>query len=346
MPKIHSKFEINGYLAEEFIALTIADARLKKFQNEMKRFQNTTKFSFLTSGTTGKPKKIEFSIEQITSSVNATHQRFGLFIGAVVWHALPLEYVAGKMMLYRALLCGYRLVVTVPVLTNSEIEKLPLVIDFAPLVPLQVGKLVELGEFTTNRIKKVLIGGAPISDELERKLLEINSSGQFYESFGSTESLTHIAVRNISQSDEFFKALPGVQFFIENDCLVISAPTISEGKLRTNDIVDLKSATEFRWLGRANNVINSGGIKLFPEQIEKKLKGTISVPFFIASRPSIKLGEEIILVIQSDKKLELVNLHKLLDKFERPKEIFYNEVFVSTESGKINRKATLDSIQV
>jgi O-succinylbenzoic acid--CoA ligase len=124
--------------------------------------------------------------------------------------------------------------------------------------------------------------------------------------------------------------------------LVIHAPRISPEVIITNDIVELVDENQFIFLGRMDNVINSGGIKLIPEQIEQKLVGKISQRFFIASKPDDELGEKVVLVIEGEKH-ELDNsIYESLVKYEKPKEIIFIPKFLDTATGKIMRNETLN----
>jgi O-succinylbenzoic acid--CoA ligase len=169
-----------------------------------------------------------------------------------------------------------------------------------------------------------------------------------------TETITHVAVRALNQGNsgsntETFKILPDITISKdERNCLVINAPNISDEPVITNDMVDLISEKEFIWLGRFDNVINSGGVKLIPEQIEQKLASIITSRFFISALPDSKLGQKLILIVEGEKieglkdKISKANL----GKFEEPKVIFYVPAFENTTNGKIIREKSLSLIKV
>lgn len=164
-----------------------------------------------------------------------------------------------------------------------------------------------------------------------------------------TETITHIALKKIAQNglqNQSFKTLPHVTVSVdERTCLVIYAPKIAEATIVTNDVVDLVSETEFKWLGRYDNVINSGGVKLFPEQIEAKMSSIIPSRFFVAGIPDEKLGQKLIVVVEGTfeglKLLEEIKSLKALEQFEIPKEIYSVVEFLETDSGKIQRDKTI-----
>ena len=158
-----------------------------------------------------------------------------------------------------------------------------------------------------------------------------------------TETITHIAAKKVGE--EAFTVLPGVTIsYDENDCLVIHAPKISNEVIVTKDVVKLVNENQFVFLGRFDNVINSGGIKLIPEQIEEKLVDKISQRFFVAGKPDEKLGEKLILIIEGDEQPVDHAIFDELDKYEKPKEVVFIPKFKETENGKLIRKETLESL--
>jgi O-succinylbenzoic acid--CoA ligase len=161
-----------------------------------------------------------------------------------------------------------------------------------------------------------------------------------YETYGMTETITHIAARKLGEIA--FTVLPDVTVtFDDRNCLVIHAPRISEDVIVTNDIVELLDENRFVFLGRMDNVINSGGIKLLPEQIERKLTLKMQNRFFIAAKPDAELGEKVVLVIEGEKHELDASLYEGLDKYEKPKEVIFIPKFKDTVTGKILRKESL-----
>jgi O-succinylbenzoic acid--CoA ligase len=177
------------------------------------------------------------------------------------------------MMIVRALIIGLELDILTP---SSHLDDLQLdkKYDFVAIVPLQAeNSLAKLHQF-----KKIIVGGAKVSDELANKLLLIPSD--IYETYGMTETITHIAAKKIGE--DYFNVLSHASVSSDTrNCLIIDAPSISTEKIITNDIVEIQNSKQFKWLGRYDNVINSGGIKLFPEQIEAKLTSKLTNRFFI-----------------------------------------------------------------
>jgi O-succinylbenzoic acid--CoA ligase len=205
--------------------------------------------------------------------------------------------------------------------------------DFVAMVPMQVqNSILELF-----KVKKLIIGGAKISETLRNQLLEVPT--QIYETYGMTETITHIAVKKIEEKS--FTVLPNVTIATdERDCLVI-ASRISDTYIVTNDVVELLSETQFHLLGRIDNVINSGGVKLFPEQIEAKLSDKIKQRFFVIGIPDEKLGEQVLIVIEGKPAIFDDSVFENLPLYEKPKAIRFVPKFIETESGKVKRKDTL-----
>jgi O-succinylbenzoic acid--CoA ligase len=183
--------------------------------------------------------------------------------------------------------------------------------------------------------------------------IKVNIS-KFYETYGMTETVTHVAVRQlqskVADGESYFKALEHVNFEQDDrQCLIIHAPKLAEFAVVTNDIVDLKSQTSFNLLGRFDNVVNSGGVKLFPEQIEQKLQPVIDERFIIASEEDATLGEKLILIVENPRDSaesigNRIKYLKGLTKFEVPKEIYTIAKFKETVNGKIQRKETIKAI--
>ncbi|MGV8828702.1 MAG: AMP-binding protein [Breznakibacter sp.] len=288
-----------------------------------------------TSGSTGEPKLISVSKEAMVLSAQKTIRFFGLEPGTRALLCLPASYIAGRMMLVRAFVGQWDLHFVQP---NNLFEALgdDSVYDMAALVPLQLEQLLAAG-FDFSRIKTIIVGGAPCSNALRQSLAGSN----IWETYGMTETVSHIALRKIGEA--WFYPLQDVFLSVEaRGCLCIDAPGITHCRLVTNDVVELQPDGRFRFLGRADHVINSGGIKHFPEELEIKLAGCFSVPYFLIGLPDASLGEKIVLVLEIDVVDEagiLEKLKTLLDKYEIPKAVMALNPFPHTGNGKIDRPA-------
>jgi O-succinylbenzoic acid--CoA ligase len=300
-----------------------------------------------TSGSTGKPKSIKLPKQSMINSARMTNRFFGLDDQKTALLCLPASYIAGKMMLVRALVGGFNLLTVEP--SANPFENLAVPVDFTAITPYQLFHSVE--SLQRREVGQVIVGGSPVTGKLE-KLVE-NVSAELYETYGMTETCSHIALRcfNGKNKSDSFTILEGVSIRQdERECLIIKAPHLLDEEIKTNDMVELIGNRSFRWLGRADSAINSGGIKIHPEQVEKKLEGIIPTSYFITSVPDDLLENKVVLVIESEsytlqqEVLLKARLEELLGKFEIPKQIFYLPAFVYSESNKVLRKETLAAI--
>lgn len=294
-----------------------------------------TFFNAQTSGSTGPPKRLKIEKQRARNSAQLTANYLGLQKGDSALLALPMTYIAGKMMLIRSMVIGLKLTLVEP--TAQPLLGLKNTIDFCALTPFQVQNSSKELAF----LDCLIIGGAALTPALVKKIKRY-SKGRVYETYGMTETVSHIAMREIHPKEsKLFSALSGVRLLTdERDCLEIFAPQLNSSKLQTNDRVLLsENKRKFSWLGRTDFVINSGGVKIQPEEVEQKLAEAISLPFFIAGIPDENLGEKVVLFIESENEF-IIDLSRL-NKFEKPKEVFFVNEFVRTVTGKVQRGETL-----
>ncbi|WP_293895443.1 AMP-binding protein [Flavobacterium sp.] len=336
---VHNLFKLSGFHLDREDLCRVAYSFIKEGEDFEKPvgdflldwFDSKNFIEMETSGTTGTPKRISVSKQAMVDSALATGDFFDLQPGDKALQCLPVKYVAGKMMLVRAMILGLDLEFVAPSshpLDNNEID-----FDFVAMVPLQAqNSIPEL-----KKVKKLIVGGAAVNKTLEKQLQKLPT--QVYETYGMTETITHIAARKLGE--KAFTVLPYVTIsYDDRNCLVIHAPRISDEVIITNDIVELVNENQFIFLGRMDNVINSGGIKLIPEQIEEKLASKIHQRFFIASKSDNELGEKVVLVIEGEKQELDDSIYEALDKYEKPKELVFVPKFKETTTGKILRKET------
>ena len=294
-----------------------------------------------TSGSTGTPKTISLKKEYVKRSALKTLKFFNLKQGDKALLALPVKYIAGKLMIVRAIEGKMNLYCVEPSLTPAFDET---VIDFAAMTPAQVSALLETenGKELLNKIKKLIIGGDKISRSLETKLDALKT--EIWHTYGMTETITHIALKKVNGKDktQYFKPLPGVSLSLaEDNRLIIDAPGIGVRFMKTNDIAEINPDGSFIIKGRIDNVIISGGVKLFPEEMEKKIEKVMRKPFYFKGEPDDKFGEKPVLVIESeipvDKEKVMKEIKPLLSKYELPKKIITKKEFEKTLSGKIKR---------
>jgi O-succinylbenzoic acid--CoA ligase len=307
------------------------------------------RFVQATSGSTGVPKLQEITRQQLESSARATGAFFGVDSEFKLLCCLNPAYIAGKMMLVRALVWDCEITLVEP--NAAPLASQEEAFDLVAMVPLQVETILSSPSNLEKlkAIQTVLIGGAPLSDSLHKAL---NKEGIVaWQTFGMTETVSHIALAPIGTGELIYEALPGVEIGVsESQCLWIQSAMSGAEKIETNDSVELRSKTTFVWLGRADFMVNSGGIKLFPEQLEKKINPWMSerypgVSYFFFGEEDDRLGQRLVLYVEGEASqfnLEALEegLKKLLGKFEVPKKINLLPQFTYTETGKINRPVT------
>ena len=330
---INSRFKLNGkhYTENELISF----CKNKSSENNevyifiMDLLSNKRTIKVQTSGSTGNPKTYSIKKSKMISSAKKTEKFFNLKQGDKALLCLPISFIAGKMMVVRALTIGLDLVVKKP--CDDPLEKLNQNFDFAAMTVHQLNNSIK----NINKIKCLIVGGSPVNESLKEKIT-YKTKG-IYETYGMTETLSHVALKNLSNGEKEFSSLPGVEFSSRNGVLVINASYLSKRPIITNDIVELISDTRFVWIGRKDYVINSGGIKTNPEIIEKKLNPFYSSKFIICGIPHEKLGEQVVLVFENKIPSNYTLCFNKLGVYEKPKEVFCLKFFKYL-NGKIERR--------
>jgi O-succinylbenzoic acid--CoA ligase len=302
-----------------------------------------------TSGSTGVPKLQEITRQQLMASATATGAFFGVNSEFKLLCCLNPAYIAGKMMLVRAMIWDCEITLVEP--NANPLASQEESFDLVAMVPLQIETSLSSPSSLEKlkAIQTVLIGGAPLSDSLQMALSKEGIAA--WQTFGMTETVSHIALAPIGTGELIYEALPGVEIGIsENQCLWIQSAMSGSEKIETNDVIELRSKNTFVWQGRADFMVNSGGVKLFPEQLEKKINAWMSdrypgVPYFFFGEADERLGERLVLYVEgeaSQLNLEALEeeLKKLLGKFEVPKKINLLPRFTYTDTGKVNRPVT------
>lgn len=291
-----------------------------------------------TSGSTGVPKAIRVRKAQMMQSAQMTCRFLGLQAGDSALLCMPLRYIAGKMVVVRALVAQLDLRLAVP--SGHPLAYVKRSPTFAAMIPLQIYNSLQQKEeqIMLMGIKQLLIGGGSIDTALEQAIRTL--PGAIYSTYGMTETLSHIALRRLNgqQASPCYTPLEGVQVSLsEEGTLRIEAPLVCDQPLVTNDVAKLYPDGSFIILGRKDNIINTGGIKIQIEEVEQGLKSILNHPFAITSLPDPKFGERIVLLYTGDALApdSLISL----PKYQRPKSIFYTQEIPLTETGKINRPA-------
>lgn len=339
---VHNRFKLNGFHFDKDDLCRVAYSFIKEGEDFEKHvghflldwFDENSFLWIATSGTTGEPKMIQVEKQAMVNSAIATGNFFHLEPGNTALNCLPVKYIAGKMMFVRAFILGLDMDFVAP--SSHPLKRNDKNYDFVAMVPLQA----ENSLLQINQIKKLIVGGVRMSSTLINNLKK--SKCEVFETYSMTETVTHIAAKKIGE--KAFSVFPNISISQDNrNCLVISAPNLNVDKIITNDLVEMVSNNQFVWLGRQDNIINSGGIKLIPEQIETKLSSKLKGRFFVAGIPDDTLGEKLVLFIEGNKYEIAPSLYDELDKYEKPKEVFFIAKFLETETGKVKRNEIVTS---
>ena len=289
-----------------------------------------------TSGSTGTPKIIKLSKDKMLASASSTCQYFKLKVGDKALLCMSPKHIGGIMIIVRAFYAQLDLHVVLP--SSNPLENETIDYDFIAVVPYQASITLVHHPKKLSRIKHVLLGGGKVDRSLEQQLTQANV--QAYSSFGMTETISHFAIRKIGNS-EAYTCLPGYHIDLSADgTLIVHAPALQDQAIQTKDIIEYLSPSSFNWLGRSDFAIESGGVKILPEQVEQALSINISERFFITSQAHPKLNNEVVLVIEGKEREIEDKLFDRLPKYHRPRKIVFLPKFVETASGKINRLAT------
>ncbi|KIC62608.1 AMP-binding protein [Chryseobacterium taiwanense] len=314
------------------------EIKIKNFLEEW--FSDSETVKVQTSGSTGVPKIFDIEKKKMINSAEMTCNFLGLQEGDTALICLPVEYISGKMMVVRSIVRKLKLIVVD--LSTKPVENLNEEIDFCAMTPLQVENSLE----KLHLIKNLIIGGAAVSESLKTKIIQTlslsNSQTKIFETYGMSETLSHIGLKQVApNSEDFFTVFENVEISKdERGCLKIFAPKVNAEILQTNDLVEIKDRNQFRFLGRIDNVINSGGAKIFPEELEALVKKEISNEVVFLGIEDESLGQKLILVVegeQSEVLIEKISNIPFEKNFHKPKEFIFLEKIPRTPNGKVNR---------
>jgi O-succinylbenzoic acid--CoA ligase len=319
-----------------------------------KWLQGTSSFIFHTSGSTGKPKAIEVSREQMLWSAQNTIDALHLTSTEHILLCINPRMIGGAMMLVRAMMLGCR--ITVINSSSKILHQIPSehTYTFASFVPLQLAILMEESTDALlkklNRFRNILIGGAPLSTALNQILTSCTAS--VWHTYGMTETISHIALRNVK--DTAYQTLPGTRIKLDDrDCLCICNVATQNKWLSTNDMAIMIDEQHFTIIGRADEVVNSGGIKFHIRDIEKWLEQLEpQITFFVTAVHDEKLGDKIVAVFEGNLPDEKIltkwqqAIQKNISTYAVPKAFLVAKAFVKTPGGKINKPQTILNILI
>lgn len=313
-------------------------------------------FLQFTSGSSGEPKPVQISRQQMLDSARLTIQHLHLNELEACLLAISAEYIGGKMLLVRALECDMNVHIAEPSShVFSSLDKNHSY-GLASVVPLQLQELLtdETAVQNVEKFSHLLIGGAPVSGLLELKLKQLKGV-RLWHTYGMTETVSHVALRciNAEQSSDYYTAFSGVELDLDSrGCLKIKAAVTGNEWLQTNDVAVLQSANTFSIIGRLDEIINSGGIKIPTQLIEAKIatiliERGLTCRFFVGAIPDERLGQKVVLVMEVSSMSEaegdeiLQVLKHQLPRFWAPSNLFFMERFLLTGSGKLNKMSML-----
>lgn len=288
-----------------------------------------------TSGSTGEPKPMWAEKRRMLASARITCDFLGLKPGDRALLCMSLDYIAGKMMVVRALERRLKLVAVEP--DGHPLAGVEGPIDFAAMVPMQVYNSLQVPEERQRlmQIRHLIIGGGAIDGRMERQLRSFPHA--VWSTYGMTETLSHIALRRLSgpAASPWYMPFDTVKVSLDDEgCLVIDAPVVHEGRLVTHDRAEL-SSRGFRIIGRKDNVICSGGIKIQAEEVERALKPFMRGGFMITKRKDEKFGEIVVMLTEQTDMAEVEELCvAALPKYWCPRRYIHVAQIPLTETGK------------
>ena len=310
-------------------------------------------FTLTTSGSTGTPKEIKLSRNQMVASARLTGQVLDLQKETRALVCLNVNYIAGMMMLVRGLELEWQMIIVEP--GSNPLLEVPesSAFDFVALVPMQLSAILQ-DEKTRRRVRelgKILLGGAPVSETLLREIQVLDSP--VYQSYGMTETVSHVALRRLNGDarQDDYQVLPGIEFGIDaRNCLSLRGAVTNDELVQTNDLVEITSLNTFHWLGRFDSVINSGGVKISLDKMDRVvgevLQGMdVASDFFCWHEPDEKLGQKLVLFLEHGP--SFLKTERLLEKisnrvkrYETPKAVYFAKPFKRTPTAKIDKIAT------
>ena len=313
-------------------------ARLAEFLQEW--FDPSDTVRVHTSGSTGTPKELHVEKRRMMASAMLTVDFLGLQKGDTALLCMPLQYIAGKMVVVRSLVAGLNLLPVPP--SGHPLKDLHEAPVFAALIPMQVFNSLQVPAETAllKDIRQLIIGGGSIDASLGEALKDFPHA--VWSTYGMTETLSHIAMRRLNgpEASEEYTPFPGVSVSTSPEgTLVIQAPAVNPDKLVTNDLVEFDAQGRFRILGRRDNTINTGGVKIQIEQVEDALRPHLPFPFIITSVPDAKFGERVVLLVENTPAdhPQIPSAAAALPPYWRPKQVFSVPQLPKTGTGKPDR---------
>lgn len=303
-------------------------------------FSDSPCITVYTSGSTGTPKALIVRKEKMMQSACMTCEFLDLRKGDSALLCMNLRYIGAMMVVVRSLVAGLNLILRAP--SGHPLADVYEPLRFAAMVPLQVYNTLQVSEEKErlHQTEILIIGGGAVEAALENEIQELRSA--VYSTYGMTETLSHIALRRLNgpSASSHYQPFPSVQPSLSSEgTLVIKAPSVCDEVLVTNDVAQIYPDGTFTIQGRKDNIINSGGIKIQAEWVEKQLRALITVPFVITSIPDVRLGEAVVLLMEQTDRIDQIkeSIISLLPLYHNPQYIQTVDKIPLTGNGKIDR---------
>lgn len=325
--------------AQDLEGLELEGLELEVWQFIARWYDCSESIALQTSGSTGRPKLLNIPKRWMRTSAAATTQALGLASGMRALLCISPKYVGGMMMIVRSLELGLDLYLDAP----SRQPSTAIPVDFTAMVPLQVEQLLAEGQ-ALSQFGRIIIGGAPLSAQTAARLGDAGTP--VYATFGMTETVSHIALRRLDGAarSEHYETLADIRVSSDADGrLIMDIPQFDRLRLQSNDQVEILDPQHFTWLGRTDNAINSGGLKIHPEQVEQLLAGKLDSPHFVHGEAHTEYGQCAVLCLAGEALSEeelLTVLEGIHPSTLRPKRVYLLEEFIHTENGKLRRQAS------
>lgn len=321
----------------EQIKLQVASF-IREWEHEFSFFESKT------SGSTGIPKIIRIEKKYAEASAQATINFLQLNADDNALLCLSTETIGGKMMIVRSLLNKMHLFIEEP--TANPLKNIDILFDFIAVAPIQVVAILQESPEKLRKVRCVIVGGGVLSEATEQLLRQEKIT--VFQTFGMTETISHIALRKVGyEQEDFYTTLTDISVRDVNGNLCIHAPLIGIQELITNDAVEVLNDRQFKWIGRTDFVINSGGVKIQLEELEKQLQQFIPQKLFVHPKKDEKLGEKVVLIVEGAENDLLTSkaFYSFLEnRYHIPKEIGFIPNFILTPSHKINRIANFEQL--
>ncbi len=293
--------------------------------------------SVKTSGSTGTPKQIAHQKEAVEVSAKRTNSYFNLSENSKVLCPISFDTIGGKMALFRAIVGNYEIHFATPSRVFLNHVNTNIRFDLVSMAPLQLDYLIENEFNRIDQFKQILLGGSSISSKLEVSCSRLDSKVVL--GFGMTETISHIAIREMNTA--VYQTLNGISIESTADGMEIH-DQLNNVIIHSTDVIEKIDNKHFKWLGRNDFVINSGGVKIHPEPIEQRILSQFGIHSLLIGKIDNEFGEKVTLIVENqiddDLFIEITHLiQKEFGKYAVPKQYFQHS-FSYLNGLKLDRK--------